>query len=102
MQFRLPIFSKIGLAYDSKPELPLCQINEDTILQRRLHLECKDLPLPIIQLGVNANRAASTSKKGTRFQVGNGNTIKMGIDNLVDSHPPRPLQVDSAHKEDTI
>lgn len=38
-------------------------------------------------------------KKGTRFNVGNGETIRMGIDNTVASHPPRPLSTSIITKE---
>lgn len=41
-------------------------------------------------------------KKGSRFQVGDGNTIRMGIDNLISSHPPRTLQVNQNFERDTL
>lgn len=38
-------------------------------------------------------------KKDTRYNVGNGKTIRMGIDNIINSHPPRPLTTDITNKE---
>lgn len=38
-------------------------------------------------------------KKGTRFLVGDGKTIRVGKDNFVDSHPPRPLITDPRDTE---
>lgn len=31
-------------------------------------------------------------KKGTRYLIGDGKSIKLGMDNCIDSHPPRPIK----------
>ena len=38
-------------------------------------------------------------KKGTRYTIGDGRSIRIVIDNVVDSHPPRPLITDERFKE---
>lgn len=40
--------------------------------------------------------------EGTRYQVGDGKSVRMGIDNLVDSHPPRPLITISSDATESI
>ena len=41
-------------------------------------------------------------KKGTRHLIGDGQNIRIGLDNIVDSHPPRPLNTEETYKEMTI
>jgi len=37
-------------------------------------------------------------KKGTKYTIGDGKTIRLGIDNVVDSYPPRPLHTSERYK----
>ncbi|KAL9308719.1 hypothetical protein AtEden1_Chr1g0043491 [Arabidopsis thaliana] len=37
--------------------------------------------------------------KGTRYTIGDGSSIRIGMDNVVDSHHPWPLNTDERYKE---
>lgn len=41
-------------------------------------------------------------KKGSRYLVGDGRTIRIGKDNVIEAHPPRPLQTTVPDVNDTI
>lgn len=41
-------------------------------------------------------------KKGSRYTVGDGDTIRLGIDNVIDAHPPRPIRVVESHKGNSL
>lgn len=41
-------------------------------------------------------------KKGSRYIVGDGQDVRIGIDNFVDSHPPRPLHTKPHCEEKTL
>ena len=38
-------------------------------------------------------------KKGTRHIIGDGKSIRLGLDNVVDSHPPRPLHIEERYED---
>lgn len=44
----------------------------------------------------------SLLKKGTRYLVGDGKTIRLGNDNVVPDHPPRPVTSLSTSSYSTI
>lgn len=41
-------------------------------------------------------------KKGTRFNIGDGKTVRIGIDNIASSHPPRPIKTITPSSHDTV
>ncbi|KAL9295793.1 hypothetical protein AtEden1_Chr3g0219471 [Arabidopsis thaliana] len=41
-------------------------------------------------------------KKGTKYTIGDGHSIRIGMDNIVDSHPPRPLLTEERFRDMTL
>ncbi|KAG7599579.1 Zinc finger CCHC-type [Arabidopsis suecica] len=41
-------------------------------------------------------------KKGSRYIVGDGKTIRLGVDNVFDDHPPRPIRVNESYRNSLL